>query len=972
MHRRRLGMMLLSVLLASKAARGQNQPPVDYMHISASDARTWTDGQTQVVLLHGPVDIDLENVHLHANAAVIWLTPDRMGVVMQQQAQIALIGDTVVTEDNMQRTGPKMFINALVRGDIRLDAPPDSRLDRDLSNTSLYKQAIAMRLAGYQPPYQPSTRPSLNYQTISVLHPAAFEFGHIETVETAEGKVAAVLSGGVLIVYRSPQNESLEFQAQRAVVFTTLKSLGQIGQNQKVHSIQDNVESIYLEGDARITFTPITGKGAEQRLLANRAFYELKTDRAILTDVILHTNDPKSQIPITVRARTVRQLAHDEFEVDHVQLSSSSFATPSISVAASTAYIQQVQTDEETNETETYFQAKNAAVDMWGFPIFYFPYAAGSINDKGIALRQLQFGKSDYFGFHVKTTWGFFESIGQAPPKNLDIQYHLDYFDTRGPAGGVDASYYGGWLDPGTKDAFDFEGSFTSYFVGDTGIDQFGGYRYGVDSVHQFDDTLRGQILWTHQYFLPDDWQVQLRVGYVSDQNFLEEWDPDDFFKDNPHDLSIYVKHQTNTSALTLLGEAQPNNVVTTSDMVPNQFEVQRLPEVGYHEIGDSFLNDKLTFFSDNSLSALNFNRTGATLLQQGYPLTLSPGLPSLGIVGASGPPPVTESENYRGDFRQEVDYPINAGEFKVVPYVVGRYTGYTDSVTGAIQNRALAAGGLRATTAFWAVDDTAHSTLFDINRIRHVIEPEANLFASAENVDRDNLFIYDQDIDSINDIEGGQLALRQTWQTKRGGPGEWHSVDFLTLDVEANGFANKPPADELNPANPTYNLNGWRGQYFYSEPEASLPRDSVNAQSTWRVSDQFVVLGDEEWNADTNVLATASIGAAVKTFPRVIYFIGTRYIAPLDSNVTTFAVSYDISKKYTVALSQSFDFSQGQDVNTTGYLIRKFDSFTCALSIFYDATVDESGVSFNLYPNGLAGGFSSNQLGSAFGPQQR
>ena len=81
--------------------------------------------------------------------------------------------------------------------------------------------------------------------------------------------------------------------------------------------------------------------------------------------------------------------------------------------------------------------------------------------------------------------------------------------------------------------------------------------------------------------------------------------------------------------------------------------------------------------------------------------------------------------------------------------------------IGGGIQNRALAATGLRATDGvFGAVDDTAHSTLFDINRIRHVVEPEVNLFASAENVDRDDLFIYDQDVDAINDISGGQLGL--------------------------------------------------------------------------------------------------------------------------------------------------------------------------------------------------------------------
>ena len=482
--------MLLSLLLATRPSLvfGQMQPPVDYLHISGADARTWTQGTTQIVLVHGPVNIDLESVHASATSAIIWLTPTSDGVVQQQEAQVALIGSAVVTQDNMQRSGPSLFLDAIVRGDIRLAAPPDKRLDLDLSSSPLYQQAAQMKAAAAGPPIYPATplKP-LPYETLDILKPAAFEFKHIQTVQTPEDKVAAVLSGGVTIVYRSPKNESLEFQAERAVVFTKLHSLGQIGQGQKVRSIQDNVESIYLEGDARITYSPVTGKGAEQRLLANRAYYELSTDRAILTDVVLHTSDPKSAIPITVRAQTVRQLSHNEFQTDHVLLSSSSFATPSFSVAATRAYIEQLPTDEETNETQTYYIAKNAKVDMFGFPLFYFPYTSGTVNNRGIALRQIQIGKSDYFGFHMKTTWGFFESIGEPAPPNLDISYHVDYYDTRGPASGVDAEYYGGYINNGTKEAWDYAGAFKSYIIDDTGNDQFGGDRREVDPAEDFD-----------------------------------------------------------------------------------------------------------------------------------------------------------------------------------------------------------------------------------------------------------------------------------------------------------------------------------------------------------------------------------------------------------------------------------------------------------------------------------------------------
>ncbi|HWB54798.1 MAG TPA: LPS assembly protein LptD, partial [Tepidisphaeraceae bacterium] len=777
MRRRLFGIALLTLLLAATRAQAQVQPAVDYLHIDAIDARTWVQDSTQIMLLHGPVSIEMETFHLKAKSAVIWLTPTGAGVLPQLQAQIALIGDASVSENGVQRTGPNLAVNVIVRGDIRISA--QNRLDQNASATPLYKTAHSLIAGTTQPPNMvtpPVTQPTpAPYRTLQVMHPAAFEFEHIQTVDTSEKKVAAVLSGGVLIVYRSENNESLEFQAQRAVVFTKLKSLGQIGAGERIHKIQDNVEAVYLEGDARITYTPQQGHGAEQRLLAERAYYDLTTDRAILTDVVLHTDDPSTKIPVTVRAETVRQLSHDEFETHHVMLSTSSFATPSLSLAATSAYVHQEPTDNADDQTLTYFNAHNAVVDAWGFPIFYLPYTSGTVSQGAIPLRQLQIGKSDYFGFHVKTTWGLYETLGETPPPNLDIAYHLDYYDTRGPATGVDAQYYGGYVSPTNKTAWDFQGDFKSYFIADTGIDQFGGNRQPVDSVEDFNKTIRGQFLWTHQYFLPDDWQVQVRAGWASDPNFLEEWDPTDFYRNDPHDLSLYVKHQNNSAAVTFLAEAQPNNFVTTSDMVPNQFEIQRLPEVTYHEIGDSLFNDKFTFFTSDSLSALSFSKSGATLAEQGYPAYLSPGLPSLGILGSAGPTDVPESTTYRGDFRQELDYPINAGEFKIVPYVVGRYTGYSDSITGSVQNRALIASGLRATTAFWAVDDTAESTLFDIHRLRHVIEPEINLFTSADNVDRGNLYIYDQNVDAINDISGGQLALRQTWQTKRGGPGEWH-----------------------------------------------------------------------------------------------------------------------------------------------------------------------------------------------------
>ena len=63
------------------------------------------------------------------------------------------------------------------------------------------------------------------------------------------------------------------------------------------------------------------------------------------------------------------------------------------------------------------------------------------------------------------------------------------------------------------------------------------------------------------------------------------------------------------------------------------------------------------------------------------------------------------------------------------------------------------------------------------------------------------------------------------------------------------------------------------------------------------------------------------------------------------------------LSQKYSLLLEQSFDFTSRSNLSTQFQLIRKFDRFFVALKFFHDETNNESGVSFNIYPEGLGYG---------------
>jgi lipopolysaccharide assembly outer membrane protein LptD (OstA) len=957
-----LRVALLALLLALPCA-AQNETPADNLLITASKAATWNDGPTNVLQLEGPVSIDLDRTRLTADNAVLWITPARDAVLGEQRCEIALIGQASLTQaEGVTRTGETLFVTAAVRGTIRVTA--NDRVVRNRSDSDLYKRAVTFRpvepVPSTQPadnwliqrpwltPQSPTTQPAAATQPVPHA-PVAFSADNVEGVKTPEGLIAFILSGNVKMFQRRPNDEFLELQADRAVIFTTLHSLREAEKSQQIHSAEDAVSGAYLEGDVRLVHTPRPGRGSDQRLTGNRVFYDFTTDRAILTQAVVHTFDPKANLPLIVRAQTVRQLSEGEFTAEHAQLTTSSFAKPSYSIGLDKAYIRQIETGDPQVGTYSEFSGQSATFQVYDVPVFYWPYLSGELTQRGAAFRNASISSGSRFGTSLVTQWGLFESLGKIPPKNTDITYQLDYFGKRGPAVGLDGKYTGGSVTDTFHDPWSFNGDFGAFFVHDTGTDDLGRRRDDVTPPTEE----RGRIDLRHQHILPDDWQLQLTLGYSSDPTFLEEWFPNQYYNDPPQQTSLYLKRQRETEALTFLVSKQFNNFVTAFNNEQEQAEVERLPEFGYHRLGDGILGDSLTFFSQNTFGGLDFRRSRYSLEEQGFFGSQSPGLPSFGTTGQPG------FVVFRGDFRQELDYPFSAGRFRVVPYVVGRYSVYSNSPESEAKNRVFAAAGVRVTTAFWKVDDTVQNDLLDLHRLRHVVEPELNLFTSAENLNRTKVFQFDEPIDQINDITGAQLALHQRWQTKRGDAERWRSVDAFTLNLEGNFFTHKPNDVLMDPTK-------FRGLFFNSMPEASIPRNSFNTDATWRVSDTTTVLGDAEYNLDKTKLATASIGLAVQRGERLSYFLGQRYIEPLDSNILTGAISYQLTTKYTAAFRQSFDFGQSHSVDTQFTLIRHFDRFFVEITFRYDEVGSESGFLFNVIPEGLGTRSSGSTSGVA------
>lgn len=968
---------LLGLLLLASAARAQVSDSAEVLHIKADRAFTWTEQSTNVVQLEGGIAIDLDQTHMAARRAVVWITPVPRSIAHLQRLEVVLMDDVVITDPSSTQSGRWYYVEASIRGTPRLTAR--SRMGVNQSVSELYKEASAhrpvllvpgeppsRRVLGEAAPGAAATQPAKTFRPTTTVE---IQAGTFQTEKTPEGRIAAVFPGKIAILSRNQRGDYIELLADRAVVFTPYVSLTETTPGERLQKIEQAVVGAYVEGDVRIYRTPGDQTQPEQRVTASRAYYDFTTDRAVMTDVIMHTSDPKSNVPMIVRARMVRQLSEHEYTAEHGLITTSSFAKPSLSIGARTTYIRQTNIDDPITGTQTQFVARNATFDVYGVPVFWSPYLAGEISERG-TFRRIEVTNQREFGFGVITEWGLFESLHRLPPKGTDASYQLDYFSKRGPAGGLNAKYVGGVGNEATLEPWSYSGDFRSYLVYDTGEDDLGRRRVNV----QPESEVRGRLYWRHQQILPNDWQVQITGGYISDPTFLEQWFNREFRTSQPVQSSIYAKHQSGSEAYSLLIAGQPNDFATVSDAYQEQAEVQRLPELSYRRVGDSLFGDRATFFSANTISALSFRDSEYSLADLGFrpvpggPGNFSPGLPSYGTTGTP------DDTTYRGDFRQELDFPFTFYRFRMVPYVVGRHTEYSESVAGSTAERAYVAAGLRVTTAFWKVDDTVQSDLFDLHRLRHVIEPELNLYTSAQSKDRDKLLNYDEPIDAITDISAVQVALNQRWQTKRGGPGQWRSVDVFTWNVQGNFFFNQPPDSELNPKD-------FRGLYFWSMPETSIPRNSVNTQIEWQLSDTVRILSDVYYNLDEATLSAASIGASIRHDTRVSYYLGLRHVGidvlqPVTQNGQTNlfqfdsedlvigVLDYQLTSKYRMMIAEWYDAAQTRNNTTMLSLIRHFDRFYMSISFRVDELQSGSAVYFNIWPEGMMPGTTYGTLG--------
>ena len=670
-------------------------------------------------------------------------------------------------------------------------------------------------------------------------------------------------------------------------------------------------------------------------------------------DAVLRT---KMRIGLLAYARAdeMRQLAADEFSAERARVSTSEFFTPHLSVGVERLTI----TPDPSSPGDAYFTGTHATMRAWNTPFFYWPYIAGSPNQ--VPVKYLNIGFQDYRGMVVKSEWDMFSLLGVDKPEPLSEVTLIQEAFSKNAAGlglAAKANILGG---NGNAKAIGWYDFLNEEQTAAGGV---------VTPTNRFRGELQGD--WNGK--LASDATLDLQLAYFTDANYISTFRWDDYLNRREFETSGYVNWQSNNSSLSLLTKFNPNPFLSNAYMIASRpYAVNKFPELAYQRYGDSLFGDTITWTQQYSGNLMNLQ------VQSGTPNSLGINDLAFSDTGAFGPNESIQQAYSEAGYdtlirgrvytRQEIAMPLSLGPVKVVPFAHGQVTGYllnnfTDYSANSSDFRTLLGAGSRFSAEFTSNYNSVRSSFFDLNRLRHIIQPNAMLWYGWNSSSVLNTPVYDQEVEAVSAAAAAQFGITNKLQTMRGGPGNWRSVDWAVLDVGAvfdnQGDTLQPTVSATDPLALQYAQSPMPSFYSW-RPEYSQWGDHIYASGTMQMSDALSFYGQGTYLLQSRGnslnsfgltdLGRGSIGARLQQSPDVQLYLEYRYVNTFDASGVYPAdefiqggVAYQISKKYAANVTPQWDLVENNFRSVTASLSRTFPDFNLSIGASFNQIVDNT-----------------------------
>ena len=789
-----------------------------------------------------------------------------------------------------------------------------------------------------------------------------------------DGTRRFVFTGGVIVNATGENGEEIEFATDDAVIWVRGLAIDSIANGFNTPAETKTEVEAYLAGN--VVVRTKSKDGVPQTLRAAQVYYDVNRERAIALGANLEFLPRNLSDPIRIRGGEVRRLDAENWEALDASFDASKLPSdPGLRIDSRRVTLseRQVQlrnafgipyrdllTGETVQGDEKLLTAYGAVPKLGGVPVWYFPRVRTDATDPLGPFVGLSFGQNRIFGYQVYTTWDMFDLLALRPPPGHKWRLNADFLSNRGPALGTDYLYTVAPPDVGLAGAAGF---LKLYGIKDHGTDILGGNR-GVEPVHP---EFRGRATWRHQQEIIEGLYFQGQLAYLSDKNFLEQFYKQEFDLGPNHETFAYLTWNQRNFWAAGLAEVRLDRAWVA--------ETQWLPRLDGAATGLTFLDDWLVY-----------SARGNAGYARARPSDVNPW-------------PILSTDQKidvgRVDLMQELSVPFGLGPVKLAPYGMLDLAGYTEDLSGDAAGRIWGGAGTRASLPLSRLYEGVSSDLFNVRGLYHKVVFGANYaymrtntpFSELPLLDRLNDDATDQAWrnitpfqpslvagpdglllagagdpgniynpqrylvrrmvtnrgDTLDNVNVLKLDVRQRLQTKRGYPGQEHTVDVLTLGTSVSYF---PEASRDN----------------FGNPFAFLEYDA-----TWNVGDRVALVSSGWFEPYENGSRYYTIGSYLNRPDRTNFYVGYRQIDPLNSRAVTGSVGYQLSRRYFLNASVSYDFGINQAMSNSLTLTRTGTDLTVSLGFNYNSLVNNFGVQFLVTPNLIAaltpGRFTGTQL---------
>ena len=516
------------------------------------------------------------------------------------------------------------------------------------------------------------------------------------------------LIGGVRVTIKSPELTNLDaFRGDEEQELTILAN-NLVGWVTTTETGQEQWE-IYLEGN--VVFTK------DRRVIyADKMYYNptLQTGTILSAEVL--TPAQKYDGLVRLKADVIQQVDANNLQAYGAAFTSSRMGVPRYWLQSENMLLTRQSTtsfDPMTGlpaansqaaqaEDQYFVEANRNRVYVSGIPVFLWPRYRADLENPTLFVDHLKIGNDNIFGTQVQTAWNMYQLLGiRNPPKGFQTIGLLDYLSERGLGFGSETTYR-------TDNFFGLpgvaNGVYKSWFIDDDGVDFLGRGRANLTP----EETFRGRTIWQHRQQFGPGSQLRVELGYLSDRNFLEqfyerEWDS---YKDAK--TGLWLERNVGTQSFNLMANLQINDFFTQTSW---------LPRLDHFVVGQPLFGDRVIW---SSHSQVGYGRLriaepplNASELAKFDPLAWEGG----------------DVDGIRTATRHSLEFPIQAGPTKIVPYVLGELAYWQEDLTGNDLFRGYGQFGVRASLPFWKVDPTIQSTLWNVNGLSHKVTFDVDAF---------------------------------------------------------------------------------------------------------------------------------------------------------------------------------------------------------------------------------------------------